>query len=210
MRLAILPDSIQNGSPHSWSHPAFFLSCCQMTNRSKPLGPNWTIPKELGGRKACPLQSCYFFLPFSLLSAEHRTSYSLFQVLRKLAALGWWMNALLFQKSLFYTVQRRGRWIFYFRLCVCFILQWNIRPASVVFLSNHLFLQKTKISVPFFWCWKSQCHKVSIVSASNEYPFLIPLYLLQHFCDFPTLNHCEKRQKFELNDLVDPRDRWRA
>lgn len=144
MRLAILPDSIQNGSPHSWSHPAFFLSCCQMTNRSKPLGPNWTIPKELGGRKACPLQSCYFFLPFSLLSAEHRTSYSLFQVLRKLAALGWWMNALLLQKSLFYTARRRGRWIFYFRLCLLYIAVEHQNQIAFCFCPTTFSCRKQK------------------------------------------------------------------
>lgn len=92
MRFMILPSSIQTGSPQSG-----FLTCILpkllSDDKDEPLGPNRTIPKELGGRKVCPLQSCYFFNSLTLLITAHlcraQSQYSLFQVSQELAALGW-------------------------------------------------------------------------------------------------------------------------
>lgn len=42
--------------------------------------------------------------------------------------------------------------------------------------------------------------KFSFVSSSNEYPFLVQLSA----CLFPNLTHCEKRLRFEVNDLLIP------
>lgn len=74
----ILPSPIQTGSPQSGSLTCI-LPKLLSDDKDKPLGPNRTIPKELGGRKVCPLQSCYVLyslLLFQLLHicAEHRAS----------------------------------------------------------------------------------------------------------------------------------------
>jgi len=104
-----------------------------MTNKDKPLGPNRTIPKELGGRKACPLQSRYIFFSLNLLITAHlcraQSLYSLFQVSQELAALGWQMLSCV-RRPLFCTAQERGMWIFYARSGVRIMLQQNIRKLA--------------------------------------------------------------------------------
>lgn len=121
------------------SHWALFLSCCQMTNKDKPLGPNRTVPKELGGRKACPLESRYFFLSLLITArlCRAQSQYSLFQVSQELAALGWQMLSC-FRRPLFCIAQKRGRFMFYARSCVWVILQQKIRkPTRMVCVSAY-------------------------------------------------------------------------
>lgn len=70
-----------------------------------------------------------------------------------------------------------------------------------VFLPNHCpdTLAENKRICPIVFMLEAGT-KFSLVSSSNEYPFLIQLYA----CVLPKLTHCEKRLQFEVNDLLMP------
>lgn len=91
-RFLILPGSIQTGSPQSGSLICI-LPKLLSDDKDKPLAPNRTIPKELGGRKVCPSSHVIFFNSLILLITAHlcraQSQYLLFQVSQELAALGW-------------------------------------------------------------------------------------------------------------------------
>lgn len=120
MRFMILPSSIQTGSPQSG-----FLTCILpkllSDDKDEPLGPNRTIPKELGGRKVCPLQSCYFFNSLNYCTSVQSTEpVFIIPGLPRTCCLRI-AGALLLQKALVLCSieERGGRWVFHARSC-CF------------------------------------------------------------------------------------------
>lgn len=179
MRFMILPSSIQTGSPHCGSLICIFPKLLS-DGKDKPLAPNRTIPKELGGRKVCPLQSCYFlYLSYSFnycTSVQSTEPVFVIPGLPRTCCLRV-ASALLLQKALvLYSIEEREMslpfWMILFLFC-CSRTSKN-ELGQYVFLPNHCPdpLTENKWWIcPIILVFEAGI-KFFHVPSSNEYPFL--------------------------------------